>query len=55
MERRQLTQLQLEEANLLLDSECFAGEMKSAPGKVEWMKVFYNHQIVFEAQNKALS
>lgn len=30
-------------------------EMKSAPGRVEWMKVFYNHQIVFEAQNKPIS
>eukprot|EP00913_Durusdinium_trenchii_P007720 g7250.t1 len=30
-------------------------EMKSAPGRVEWMKVFYNHAIVFEAQNKPIS
>ncbi|OLP82875.1 putative glycosyltransferase [Symbiodinium microadriaticum] len=29
-------------------------EMKTGPGKVEWMKVFYNHQICFEAQNKPL-
>jgi len=29
-------------------------EMKSNGSKVEWMKVFYNHQVAFEAQDKPL-
>lgn len=29
-------------------------EMKTNPSKVEWMKVFFNHQVAFEAQNKPL-
>jgi hypothetical protein len=29
-------------------------EMKTNPSKVEWMKVFFNHQISFEAQDKTL-
>jgi len=29
-------------------------EMKTNPSKVEWMKVFFNHQVAFEAMNKPL-
>ncbi|CAE8666188.1 unnamed protein product, partial [Polarella glacialis] len=29
-------------------------EMKSNGSRVEWMKVFYNHQVVFEGQDKPL-
>lgn len=29
-------------------------EMRASSSKVEWMKVFFNHQVVFEAQNKPL-
>lgn len=29
-------------------------EMKTGPGKVEWMKVFFNHQVAFEANNRPL-
>jgi len=29
-------------------------EMQCNPSKVEWMKVFYDHQVVFQAQNKPL-
>ena len=29
-------------------------EMKTSPSKVEWMKVFHNHQVAFEANNRLL-